>query len=282
MRDTPEITMSDLQKLEDKSVYIIREAYQSFDKVGMLWSIGKDSSVMLWLLRKAFLGHIPIPMLHVDTTYKIPEMIRFRDQLQKKWGFELIVETNEEVVASGETFPNGKATRVECCSKLKKDALASLIGKHKFDAVFAGIRRDEEGTRAKERYFSPRGQNFTWDFKDQPPELWDQYKTDFAPGTHIRVHPLLHWTESDIWAYIKREEIPVVPVYFAGEGSCPSGKRYRSLGCAPCTSRVDSTATNVDEILVELRTTNIAERSTRAQDQEAEDAFEKLREQGYM
>lgn len=271
-----------LSELESKSVYIIREAYAKLKNLGMLWSIGKDSSVMLWLARKAFVGHIPFPLVHVDTRYKISEMIEFRDRLAKEWGFDLIVETNEEVLANKQTFPDGNATRIECCSRLKKDALQSVIAKHKFDAVFAGIRRDEEGTRAKERYFSPRGQQFQWNVKEQPPEFWDQFKTDFEPGTHLRIHPLLHWTEYDIWAYIQAEQIPVVPVYFSGHGSCPTGQRYRSLGCAPCTSTVASQAKNVEEVLVELRTTKIAERSTRAQDQEAEDAFEQLRTQGYM
>ncbi len=271
-----------LDELEAQSVYIIREAFKKFEKLGMLWSIGKDSSVMLWLVRKAFMGHIPFPMLHVDTKYKIPEMIEFRDNLAKEWGFELIVETNWDVYNAKKTFPEGNATRIECCSALKKDALQSLISKNDFDAVFAGIRRDEEGTRAKERYFSPRNTKFQWDFKDQPPELWDQYKTDFAPGTHIRVHPLLHWTELNIWEYIEREKIPVVPVYFSGQGKCPPDERYRSLGCEPCTSRVKGEAKNASEILVQLKQSNIAERSTRAQDQEAEDAFEQLRAQGYM
>ncbi len=267
-----------LDKLEAQSVFVIREAFKKFDKVGMLWSIGKDSSVMLWLVRKAFFGHIPFPMLHVDTQYKIPEMIKFRDELAKKWNFELIVETNWEVYNSKKTFPEGNATRVECCSALKKDALQAIISKNGFDAVFAGIRRDEEGTRAKERYFSPRGKAFEWDFKDQPPELWDQFKTDFEPGTHIRVHPLLHWTEVNIWEYIEREGIPVVPVYYDMGDGC----RYRSLGCEPCTSRVESPAKTAEDIIVELKRTKIAERSTRAQDQEAEDAFERLRAEGYM
>jgi sulfate adenylyltransferase subunit 2 len=267
-----------LAALEAQSVFVIREAFRKFEKPAMLWSIGKDSSVLLWLARKAFFGHIPFPLVHVDTTYKIPEMIAFRDRLAAEWGFELIVETNQRALDDGRTFPLGTATRVECCAALKKDALGSVIAKHGFDAVFAGIRRDEEGTRAKERYFSPRGKDLSWDFKDQPPELWDQFKTDFEPGTHLRVHPLLHWTEIQIWQYIAQERIPVVPLYFTNA----RGERYRSLGCAPCTSPVKSPAATVDEIIRELETTRIAERSTRAQDQEAEDAFERLRADGYM
>jgi sulfate adenylyltransferase subunit 2 len=220
--------------------------------------------------------------VHVDTTYKIPAMIEFRDRLAREWKLDLVVNTNHELVKIGRTFPNGKATRVECCSWLKKDALQEVIAKRGYDAVIAGIRRDEEGTRAKERVFSPRNTSFEWDFRDQPPELWDQFKTEFEPGTHIRVHPLLSWTELDVWKYIAREQIPVVPIYFAHPGPDGSLQRYRSLGCAPCTKAIASSASTLEEIIHELETTTIAERSTRAQDQESEDAFEKLRAQGYM
>src|SRR3979490_2108086 len=266
-----------LDALENQSIYIIREAYRKFKRIAMLWSIGKDSSVMLWLLRKAVCGHIPIPCVHVDTIYKIPEMIEFRDRLAREWGMKLIVGQNKTALDAGTTFPNGRVTRVECCGLLKKDALQAIIEEQGYQAVVVGIRRDEEGTRAKERYFSPRNKNFEWNFKDQPPELWDQFKTDFDPGTHIRVHPLLHWTELNVWEYIDREKIPIVDLYFA-----KNGMRYRSLGCAPCTKPTQSTASNVSEIIEELRYTRVAERSTRAQDQEAEDAFERLRASGYM
>lgn len=266
-----------LDKLEAQSVYIMREAFAKFENLAMLWSIGKDSNVMMWLARKAFFGNVPFPVVHVDTHYKIPEMIEFRDQQAKELGLDLVVGENTEVLKSGVTFPNGKATRVECCSTLKKDALQATLHQHGYTAVFAGIRRDEEGTRAKERYFSPRGKDFAWDFKDQPPELWDQFKTDFEPDTHIRIHPLLHWTEINIWEYIHQEGIPVVGLYFAKDG-----QRYRSLGCAPCTSKVPSRATTVPEIIEELRGSRVAERSTRAQDAESEHAFEQLRAQGYM
>lgn len=267
-----------LDELENQSIFILREAFNKFDNLAMLWSIGKDSSVMLWLARKAFFGHVPFPCVHVDTTYKIPAMIEFRDRVAKEWNLDLRTGSNEEALRAGKTFPNGNATRVECCGLLKRDALQDVITKNGFEAVILGIRRDEEGTRAKERYFSPRTKDFEWDFKDQPPELWDQFKTDFEPGTHLRIHPLLHWTEQNIWEYVDRERIPVVPLYFADENN----RRYRSLGCAPCTSGVESSAATVPEIIQELRTTNISERSTRAQDQEAEDAFERLRASGYM
>lgn len=267
-----------LDVLEAQSVYILREAFHKFKNMAMLWSIGKDSSVLLWLVRKAFFGHVPFPLVHVDTSYKIPEMIAFRDELVARWNLDLRIGQHVEAKPDGENYPNGKLTRVQCCSRLKRDALQDVINRYNFEAVLLGIRRDEEGTRAKERYFSPRDKNFEWNFRDQPPELWDQFKTDFEPGTHLRIHPLLHWTEINIWEYIDRERIPVVPSYFSNE----QGKRYRSLGCAPCTLPTASTAQSIPEILDELRHTRVSERSTRAQDQEAEDAFEKLRASGYM
>ncbi|MBV9658164.1 MAG: sulfate adenylyltransferase subunit 2 [Verrucomicrobia bacterium] len=266
-----------LEALESESIYILRETFRHFKKSAMLWSIGKDSCVMLWLARKAFLGHVPFPCVHVDTSYKIPEMIAFRDQVAREWKLDLVVGQNREALAAGRTFPNGQLDRVACCTALKRDPLAAVIAEKNYEAVLVGIRRDEEGTRAKERYFSPRNKNFEWDFRDQPPEFWGQFQTDFAPGTHLRVHPLLHWTELNVWEYIHRENIPLVSLYFAKEG-----RRYRSLGCAPCTGTVASNAASVPEIIEELRTTKIAERSTRAQDQESEDAFERLRASGYM
>src|SRR5246500_5563701 len=266
-----------LDALENQSIYILREAYRKFKRLAMLWSIGKDSCVMLWLLRKAFFGHVPIPCVHVDTSYKIPEMIAFRDRLPQEGGVYFIPFQKTGGFKRGEKFSHGRITRVECCSFLKKDALQAIIEEKDYQAVIVGIRHDEEGTRAKERYFSPRDRNFEWNFKDQPPELWDQFKTDFDPGTHIRIHPLLHWTETNGWEYIERENIPVVDLYFARNGF-----RYRSLGCAPCTKPVQSTASSVAAIIAELRETKLSERSTRAQDQEAEDAFERLRASGYM
>ena len=267
-----------LDELENQSIYILREAYYKFERLAMLWSIGKDSTVLLWLARKAFFGHVPFPLVHVDTTYKIPSMIEYRDQLVRDWNLELIVGRNEEVLKSGRTFPQGRATRVECCSTLKKDALKQVLDKHQFTGVIVGVRRDEEPTRAKERYFSPRDAHMEWNVTDQPPELWNQFKTDFPPGSHIRIHPLLHWTELDIWEYIGQENIPVIPLYFANE----RGQRYRSLGCEMCTAPIQSKASTIHEIIEELRRTRTPERAGRAQDQESEDAFEKLRRDGYM
>lgn len=266
-----------LTELENQSVYIMREAFNKFEKLAMLWSIGKDSTVLLWLARKAFFGHVPFPLVHVDTTYKIDTMIAYRDRLVKEWNLQLVVGKNEAVLKSGETYPNGKATRVECCGTLKKDGLKQVLDSKGYTGVIVGVRRDEEPTRAKERYFSPRDKNMEWNVTDQPPEFWDQFKTDYEPGTHIRIHPLLHWTELNVWEYIHRESIPVIDLYFA-----KNGKRYRSLGCAPCTFPIDSKATSVPEIIEELKHTRTSERSGRAQDKESEDAFEKLRRDGYM
>ncbi|MGE4280786.1 MAG: sulfate adenylyltransferase subunit CysD [Magnetospirillum sp.] len=266
--------MNHLDALENESVYIFREAFNRLDKIAMLWSIGKDSNVMLWLARKAFFGHVPFPVLHVDTSYKIPEMIEFRDRMAKEWNLNLVVGQNRQALAAGMSPDQG---RVNCCSALKTEGLKDLVAQGGYTGIFAGIRRDEEGTRAKERVFSPRNESAEWDFKDQPPEFWNQYKTDFAPGTHLRIHPLLAWTELDVWRYIQRENIPMVSLYYA-----KNGKRYRSLGCAPCTGSIDSQAANVAEIIAELESTNTSERAGRAQDKESEDAFERLRAQGYM
>jgi len=267
-----------LSQLENQSIYILREAFNKFESLAMLWSIGKDSTVLLWLARKAFFGHVPFPLVHVDTAYKIPSMIEYRDQLVREWKLKLIVGQNESALQSRKTYPEGKATRVDCCGTLKKDALKVVLDQHHFTGVLVGIRRDEEPTRAKERYFSPRDKNMEWNVQDQPPELWDQFKTDFEPGTHLRIHPLLHWNELNVWEYIQRENIPVIPLYFANA----QGKRYRSLGCAPCTFPIKSQARTVQEIVQELRLTNTSERAGRAQDQESEEAFEKLRRDGYM
>ena len=273
-KDTISMSMNDLDALEAQSIYILREAFNRLDKIAMLWSIGKDSNVMLWLARKAFFGHVPFPVVHVDTKHKIPEMIEFRDRVAREWKLPMIVGENRPALDAGMGPHQG---RVECCSALKTDGLKQVLAEHGYTGVIAGIRRDEEGTRAKERVFSPRTEAAEWDFKDQPPEFWDQFKTDFAPGTHLRIHPLLAWSELDVWRYIEREEIPVVDLYFA-----KNGRRYRSLGCAPCTGSVESNASTVAEIIEELATTRISERSGRAQDKESEDAFERLRAGGYM
>ena len=270
--------MDHLSRLEHQSVFILREAYHKFERLAMLWSIGKDSTVLLWLARKAFYGRVPFPLVHVDTTYKIPSMIEFRDRLVAEWGLQLVVGRNDAALSAGETYPEGRATRVECCSLLKKEALKQVLDVHGFTGVIVGVRRDEEPTRAKERYFSRRDRDMHWNAVDQPPELWDQFNTDFEPGAHVRVHPLLHWTEVNVWEYIERERIPVILLYFANG----QGERYRSLGCLPCTRTIASHAKTVREIIQELRETRVPERSGRAQDQESEEAFERLRRDGYM
>jgi sulfate adenylyltransferase subunit 2 len=263
-----------LDELEAQSIYIFREAYRKFENLAMLYSIGKDSTTMIHLARKAFFGKIPFPLVHIDTTYKYPEMITYRDRMAREWDANLIVGRNEEAIAAG---MSPEAGRLVCCEKLKSEGLTKIIEQNDFHGLFLGIRRDEEGSRAKERVFSPRDKNFEWAYKDQPPELWDQFNTSFEPGTHIRVHPILHWTELNIWEYIQREKFEICPLYFAKDG-----KRFRSLGCMPCTKPIDSTATTVEEIITELKTLKDPERAGRAQDQENAYAMQKLRAKGYM
>ena len=299
--ETLELNRTHLDHLEAQSIYILREAYREFKNLVMLWSIGKDSTVLLWLARKAFFGHVPIPLLHIDTGFKVPEMIKYRDQLTRELQLNMIVGQNKKALLEKETFPDGKLSRIQCCKSLKSEALKHTLSgewpRYKFDhklgdyvqdksteaytGVIVGVRADEEGSRSKERYFSPRDIESEWDIGDQPPELWNQYKTDFAPGTHVRIHPLLDWSEVDIWEYIERESIPMISLYF-DQGD---GKRYRSLGCFPCTKPVDSTSKNVHEIIQELKSgkfSNIAERSGRDQDKEDGGGLETLRRDGYM
>jgi len=265
--------MDHLDELESKSIYIIREAYKQFHDIAMLWSIGKDSSTLLWLCRKAFFGKIPFPIMHIDTSYKFKKMIEWRDIYAKKWELNLIIGRNEEAIKAG----MGPKSKFACCTALKTEALKQTIDKYKFKALLLGIRRDEHGIRSKERYFSPRNQEFKWDYKNQPPELWDQFKSKQSDEEHIRVHPLLHWTELNIWEYIKRENIPITDLYFA-----KNGKRYRSIGCECCCSPIDSDADNIDKIIHELKTTNTSERAGRAQDKESVYMMQKLRSLGYM
>jgi sulfate adenylyltransferase subunit 2 len=293
--------MDTLDRLEARSMHILREAYREFRNLCMLWSIGKDSTVLLWLAQRAFFGHVPFPLVHIDTHFKIPEMIQYRDRMAKEWKLNMVYGENAEALQRKDTYPDGKVDRIACCRNLKSEALKRTLSgewtryrmdhalgryvvdsnKEPYTGVIVGVRADEEGSRSKERYFSSRDKDNEWDIADQPPELWNQYKTDFSPGTHVRVHPLLDWTELNIWEYIEREKIGVVSLYFnQGEG-----RRYRSLGCYPCTHPVDSDAHTVKEIIQELRTgkfANIAERSGRAQDKEDNGGLETLRREGYM
>ncbi|MFH1402917.1 MAG: sulfate adenylyltransferase subunit CysD [Candidatus Altiarchaeota archaeon] len=266
--------MDHLDDLESRSIYVIREAYKQFKDIGMLWSIGKDSTTLLWLCRKAFYGRLPFPVIHIDTSYKFPRMYEFRDHWAKEWNLDLQIARNDKALAEGMCVDQGA---LKCCTALKTQALRDFINEKKYKAILLGIRRDEHGIRAKERYFSPRNQDFKWNYKDQPPELWDQYKSRSDEEQHIRVHPILHWTELDIWEYILREGIPINPMYLARDG-----KRYRSLGCQPCCHPVDSEADTVEKIVEELRTTTVAERSGRSQDKESDYMMQKLRALGYM
>jgi len=293
--------MDHLEQLENTSIYLIREAYANFKSLGMLWSVGKDSTVMLWLVRKAFFGHVPFPLIHIDTGCKIPEMIEYRDRLTAQWNLTMLYGINEEAIAAGTTYSSGRVDHITCCRLLKTEALKRTIEgtgprwrfNHKkecyereessepFTGIMAGIRSDEEGSRSKERYFSPRDRSSLWNIGNQPPEFWKQCATEFLPGTHVRIHPLLDWTELNVWEYIAREKIPTVSLYYSNG----SGKRYRSLGCNPCTFPVESDASTADEIIDELKTgrfRDIAERSGRAQDREDGGGLETLRREGYM
>ena len=266
--------MLDLKDLENRTIYILREAYAEFERPAVLWSTGKDSTTMLWLCRKAFFGKIPFPVIHIDTGYKFRQMYKFRDEIARQWGLELMIARNEEAVKEGVSPKDGN---FECCTRLKTEALRGCLEEYGFDAIILAIRRDEHGIRAKERYFSPRDEDFKWDYRDQPLEMWDQFQGLIGEGTHMRVHPILHWRELDVWEYMRAEGILVNPMYYARDG-----KRYRSLGCEPCTLHNKSDAANIDEIVEELKTTRIAERAGRAQDKERAFTMQKLRALGYM
>ncbi len=258
----------DLNALEEKSIYIIREAKLKFKNIAALWSMGKDSTTMLALARKAFLGKVPFPVIHIDNSIDFPETYKFRQDLAKEWNLDLIV-------AQSEIKPDlvGSA----CCGKNKPETLKKVMDEHGFDALIVSIRRDEHGVRAKERYFSERDKDFKWDYKNQAAELWDNYSSKLDKKGHIRVHPLLDWNEIDIWSYIKQENIPVNPLYFSR-----NGYRYRSLGCTHCTVPLRSEAKTIDDIISELETTVDEERSGRSMDKEREMVMQRLRSLGYM
>jgi sulfate adenylyltransferase subunit 2 len=264
--------MDRLDELEAQSIFIFREAFARMKKPALLWSLGKDSNVMIWLARKAFFGHLPFPVMHVDTGKKFAEMYAFRDRYAREWDLDLIVEPCPPIESVDPTLPPAARSAAR-----KTEGLKLALAKHGFDALIAGIRRDEEATRAKERVFSPRGLEGNWDVRDQPPEFWDHFNARLPTGAHLRVHPILHWTEADIWTYTRREAIPIIPLYLAKDG-----KRYRSLGDADITFPVPSEARTIDEIIAELDVTKTPERSGRAMDHEAEDAFERLRVSGYL
>lgn len=261
-----------LKELEEKSISVIREAKARFSAKGgniaMLWSMGKDSTVTLGLARKAFLGHIPFPVIHIDNGIDFPETYELRERVSKEWGFEMVVEKS--------IVKQDKISGVDCCGANKTDALKKVMEERKIDALIVSIRRDEHGIRAKERYFSPRDKDYKWDYKNQAPEIWD-YLSDFPDSDHVRVHPLLHWQELDVWKYLKAENLPVNPPYFSR-----NGERFRSLGCTKCTVAMKSEAKTIDEIIAELEKTTDSERGGRAQDKEKEYVMQQLRALGYM
>ena len=296
--------LSHLDELEAEAIYIIREVAAECEKPVMLYSIGKDSSVMLHLAMKAFYPEKPpFPFLHVDTTWKFKEMIEFRDRMAKKLGIDLIVYTNEDGVKKGiNPFDHGSAYT----DIMKTQALKQALDKYQFTAAFGGGRRDEEKSRAKERIFSFRNENHAWDPKNQRPEMWKLYNSKIHKGESIRVFPISNWTEADIWQYIKREKIEIVPLYFADvrpvvyrDGNIimvdddrmklrPDEKvemksvRFRTLGCYPLTGGVESTAKTLDEIIDETLSAVSSERTTRVIDNEAAGSMERRKREGYF
>ena len=294
-----------LQQIEAESIHIIREVAAEFDNPVMLYSIGKDSSVMLRLAMKAFYpGKPPFTLMHVDTTWKFKEMIRFRDTYTRSLGIDLIVHINQEGVAAGVgPFTHGSQKHTDI---MKTEALKQGLNKYGFDAVFGGARRDEEKSRAKERVYSFRDKNHRWDPKNQRPELWNIYNSELNNGESIRVFPLSNWTELDIWQYILLEEIPIVQLYFAEERPVverdgtlimvdddrmplePDEKpemkmvRFRTLGCYPLTGAVESTATTLQDIMQEMLLTTTSERQGRLIDSDQAGSMETKKKEGYF
>lgn len=301
----PEHRLTHLKQLEAESIHIIREVAAEFDNPVMLYSIGKDSSVMLHLARKAFYpGKPPFPLLHVDTTWKFREMIQFRDRMAQEAGMELIVHVNPEGVEMGiNPFVHGSAKHTDI---MKTQGLKQALNKYRFDAAFGGARRDEEKSRAKERVFSFRDRHHRWDPKNQRPELWNTFNTRVDKGESIRVFPLSNWTELDIWQYIHLEQIPIVPLYFSAvrpvverdgmlimvdderlplkDGEKPMMKniRFRTLGCYPLTGAVESTADTLPEIIQEMLLTTTSERQGRAIDHDSAGSMEQKKIEGYF
>jgi len=301
VQSSPEI----LKALENESIEILRETAASFAKPVMLYSIGKDSSVLLHLARKAFYpAPIPFPLLHIDTTWKFKEMISFRDEVASKYGLELIVHTNQEGVQEGVTpFTRGisEYTRV-----MKTLGLRQALDKYGFDGAIGGSRRDEEKSRAKERIFSVREAGHRWNPREQRPELWRTYNTRLRLEQSMRIFPISDWTELDVWHYISLNEIPINPLYFAKErpvvwrgdqmlmvdderfplinGETPENRliRFRTLGCYPLTAAVESTATTIAEVLAEVSEVKLSERATRLIDGDKEDSMEKKKTEGYF
>ena len=297
--------LTHLKQLEAESIHIIREVAAEFDNPVMMYSIGKDSAVMLHLARKAFYpGKPPFPLMHVDTTWKFKEMIAFRDKMVEEIGMDLIVHTNQEGVDQGVgPFTHGSSKHTDI---MKTQALKQALDKYGFDAAFGGARRDEEKSRAKERVYSFRDSKHRWDPKNQRPELWNIYNGKVNKGESIRVFPLSNWTELDIWQYIYLESIPLVPLYFSdvrpvverdgmlimvdddrmplAEGEVPEMKsvRFRTLGCYPLTGAVESEAATLPEIIQEMLLTTTSERQGRAIDHDSSGSMEKKKQEGYF
>ncbi len=296
--------LNHLRTLESESIFILREAAAEFARPVMLYSIGKDSSVMLRLAQKAFFpGKIPFPLLHIDTSYKFPEMIAFRDSYAKQIGAELIVHKNQEALDAGAN-PFSLGTQ-KCCGLLKTKSLLDALTEGGFDAAFGGARRDEEKSRAKERIYSFRDSLGQWDPKNQRPELWNVFNSRLDKGESIRVFPLSNWTELDVWLYIYVEQIPIVPLYFAREREVvlrndsivvindssqllPGEKaqtlkcRMRSLGCVPCTGAIRSEADSLPKIIEEMVSFRRSERENRAIDHDEEGSMELKKREGYF
>ncbi len=299
------MNLTHLKTLEAESIHIFREVAAEFDNPVMLYSVGKDSAVLLHLARKAFApGKIPFPLLHVDTNWKFKEMIAFRDKIAKEYGFELLVHQNPEGIEMGMgPFTHGSATHTDV---MKTQGLKQALNKFGFDAAFGGARRDEEKSRAKERVYSFRDENHRWDPKSQRPELWNIYNGKVNKGESIRVFPLSNWTELDIWQYIYLESIPIVPLYLAKErpvverdgtlimvddDRMPIGDdeevqmksvRFRTLGCYPLTGAVESTANTLPEIIQEMLLTKTSERQGRVIDHDSAGSMEKKKMEGYF
>ncbi|CAM3551649.1 sulfate adenylyltransferase subunit CysD [Thalassospira profundimaris] len=297
--------LTHLRQLEAESIHIIREVAASFERPVMLYSIGKDSSVLLHLARKAFYpAPPPFPLMHVDTTWKFREMIEFRDRMAAEYGFDLIVHINQDGVERGiGPFTHGSSLHTDV---MKTESLKQALNKYKFDAAFGGARRDEEKARAKERVFSFRTETHRWDPKNQRPELWDIYNARINKGESIRAFPISNWTELDIWQYIYREQIPIVPLYYSAKrpvverdgmlimvdddrmplnpGETPEMKsvRFRTLGCYPLTGAVESEAATLPDIIQEMLLTRSSERQGRMIDHDQAGSMEKKKQEGYF
>lgn len=301
----PKDNLSHLQALEAEAIDIIREVASSFQRPVMMYSIGKDSSVMLHLARKAFHpGKIPFPLLHVDTTWKFRDMIKFRDDTAKELGLDMIVHTNQEGKAQG-INPIDQGSRVYT-DIMKTQALKQALNEHRFDAALGGARRDEEKSRAKERVFSFRDANHRWDPKNQRPELWNLWNTSIGPNDSVRVFPLSNWTELDVWTYVHLEKIPVVPLYLSAprptvirdgvlimvdddrlpllEGEKPVMRniRFRTLGCYPLSGAVESDASTMEQVIEEMLIARDSERQGRVIDHDGDGSMEEKKKEGYF